>query len=383
MNRKRGPKPPRGKFSILTLILTSLALLLSVSVKAHTVEQFYADYRQGSGTVEINFDVAYAVPEIRDIPEAPQPKRSWLVQQTDQQHHKLQQEAELYLLNYIHFELNGKLIDHKISFPEFDQKPYPFIKLLNEGAYYRIKLTPNIPPHSTGQLSLRIKDGAFPNLIVARHNDQATSFETIEPKMALKLDHFDNSSSTLELIILGFRHVIPEGLDHVLFIIGICLMASSVRLLLYQSLIFTAAHALSMALVISQIFPIYSYGISTYIEAIIALSIAFIAIENLFFRSALKWSFTIIAIFGFIHGLGFAGSLGSTLQFLNADNWITPLIWANVGIEIAQAILVITTFIILLYIRNNHSPKIEKNLRITTSLVIATFSLVWFLQRLP
>ncbi|MGJ8657272.1 MAG: HupE/UreJ family protein [Akkermansiaceae bacterium] len=389
---------PRGKFFLRSFFWAYF--LLIAHAQAHVVEQFYADYRQGSGVVVVNFDVAYAMPEVRDIPQAPQPKRTWLDEQSDDDHLLLIHEASLYLRSYIQFASDGKPIDYKITFPDFKQKPYPFIKLLNEGAYYTIELTPEITSETPAKLSLRIKDGNFPDLVIANDVAGKITFETVKPTMLLELDSISKPShvatapikethpektsfSTLQLIVLGFRHVIPDGLDHVLFIIGICLMANTIRQLLWQSLVFTLAHALSMALVISKLLPIYSYDISAYIEALIALSIAFIAIESIFFKTTLKWRCALIALFGFIHGLGFAGSLGSTLQFLSADHWIQPLIWANLGIEIAQAILVIACFSLLIYVRKTQSKQLEKSLRTITALTITSFGILWFIDRLP
>lgn len=401
MNDKRGRNPHRSKYSTLSFIC--LTLLLVTAVKAHIVEQFYADFSQANGSLILNFDVAYALPDTRNDPEAPQPKRSWLVKQSDAQHQRLRKEAVTYLKSYIQFQVNNQPVNFKVSFPDFDQKPYPFIKLLNQGAYYTAEITPILPDQTPQKLAIKINPGSSPNLVLAHQIAKQITFKTIKPSMILSLELEQTpptkptpehqppppSLTSLTLISLGFRHVIPDGPDHILFIIGMCLIASSVRQLLYQSLIFTLSHALSMALVISDLFPIYTYSISIYIEALIALSIAFIAAETLFLKQSihskpqLTWRFSLIAIFGFIHGLGFAGSLGSSLQFLLLDNWILPLTIANLGIEIAQAILIISSYNTLLYIKKHHSVQLEQTLRTTSAIIIAAFSILWFFQRLP
>jgi len=381
----------RAKALIYSCLLFLVAL--STQTRAHIVEQFYADYHKGSGELILNFDVSYAIPEIRDIAEAPQPTRNWLLEQNDEQHHLLRKEAALYIDQYLLFQIDGIPVNYKILFPDFEEKPYPFIELLNQGAYYTIKLIPNIPENTSGKLSIKVKPEKAPNLLIAfKTNNQAT-FKTINPQMTEQLDQLTSSIvpastdtpafSTFELLILGFRHVIPDGLDHVLFIIGICLLAQSLRQLLWQSLVFTIAHAFSMALVISQVIPVYSSQVSSYIESLIAISIAFIALEGLWLQTGTKRRFILIAIFGLIHGLGFAGSLGSSLQFLSADHWITPLIFANLGIEIAQAALVLTTFTLLIYLKRTLSIHYNKNLRLTIALSIACFGIIWFFQRLP
>lgn len=383
----------RGKFFLFSITVCYLSLV--GFVKAHTVEQFYASYDQGSGVVVVNFDLAYAMPEVRDEPNAPQPLRDWLVAQSDDRHKSLRQEAERYLRSYIQFESNNEVLNLSINFPDFKTTPYDFPKLLNAGAYYNIELIPEITPGK--KISVRVKEGGFPNLLIANEVDGEYLFETIKPTELLELASLiahaevdgskgkalEVSFSTWQLLVLGFRHVIPDGLDHVLFIIGMCLMAASVRQLLWQSLVFTLAHSLSMALVVSQVFPIYSYWVSGYIEAVIALSIAFIAVESLVMKNDFKWRCLAISLFGFVHGLGFAGSLGSTLQFISIDHWVVPLVLANMGIEIAQALLVIGCFILLLYLKRSKSAHLEKCFRSLTSVAIACTGVVWFLQRLP
>jgi hypothetical protein len=363
--------------------------------KAHSVEQFYASYESGSGVLVVNFDVAYAMPEVRDVPEAPQPLRGWLVSQSDEQHRNLRKEAELYLRSYIQFESDAESVEFRISFPDFESTPYDFPKLLNAGAYYNIQLIPVLV--SDKAVAVRVKEGEFPNLLVANKVDGEFRFETVKPKEFLELGNFSSereniwdkdkkpevSFSTWQLFVLGFEHVIPDGLDHILFIIGMCLMATSVRQLLWQSLAFTFAHSLSMALVVSQLFPIYTYWIAGYIEAIIALSIAFIAVESFVMKSDFKLRCLMISVFGLVHGLGFAGSLGSTLQFLSADHWFVPLVLANVGIEIAQVILVIGCFSLLIYLKKTQSLRLTKQIRLFVALGIACTGVIWFIQRLP
>jgi hypothetical protein len=379
----------------LLVLLISFYLCLITFTKAHVVEQFYASYEQGSGVVVVNFDVAYAMPEVRDEPNAPQPLRDWLVAQSDDRHKSLLEEAERYLRSYIQFESNNEVLNFSIKFPDFKTTPYDFPKLLNAGAYYNIELIPEITPGK--KISVLVKEGGFPNLLIANEVDGEYLFETIKPTELLELasliahaevdgskgEALEVSFSTWQLLVLGFRHVIPDGLDHVLFIIGMCLMANSFKRLLWQSLVFTLAHSLSMALVVSQVFPIYSYWVSGYIEAIIALSIAFIAVESLVMKNDFKWRCLAISLFGFVHGLGFAGSLGSTLQFISIDHWVVPLVLANLGIEVAQLLLVVGCFSFLLSMKKSQSSRLERGLRSWTALAIACTGLIWFIQRLP
>ncbi len=390
-----------SKAKFLATSVIALVLTFSSFVKAHIVEQFYTSYEPESGLLLVNFDVAYAMPDIRDVVEAPQPKREWLVQQSDARHSSLRNEAEHYLRSYVQFEFNGDMLDFRVEFPDFDQTPYDFPKLLNSGAYYNVRLIPVLKKSlsdSNHKFIVSVKDGVFPNLLIAHEKEGEEIFKTIKPSEQLDLNDFfpqkrltkheqhettEVSFSAWSLLVLGFEHVIPEGLDHILFIIGMCLIAANVRQLLWQSLVFTVAHTLSMGLVVSQVLPVYSYVISNYIEAIIALSIAFIAVESIVTNKYLKWRYLIIGVFGFVHGLGFAGALGSTLQFLRAEDWVAPLIFANIGIEIAQVFLVIACFGTLLYLKKTQSVKFVRVFRSLIAISIACCGLIWFFLRLP
>ena len=390
----------KGKIFLSFLI----TFLITSSASAHNVEQFYAEYEVSSNSLTIQFDVAYSIPEIRDDPAAPQPKRSWLVEQSPEQHATLRQEAEIYIRQYLTLYSEGEKIEFDLIFPDFDKSPYSFVKLLNQGAYYRIKLksrnsiTKDLEPH--------LLQSNSPKLLIAKKSESDTSYITMQPppedlQIKQDLPSSDsyskkvNSEQSSNLLFIGFKHVIPDGLDHILFIIGICLTAATFRQLLWQSLIFTITHALSMAFIISKVFPVYNYSISNYIEPLIALSISLIAIEILCPKtqfeshapqkaktSYVRYRYLLIAIFGLIHGCGFAGSLGSSLQSLDADNWISPLIIANIGIELAQALLVIITFTLLIYLRKKYqefSPVFTKLLAFG---IMAT-GFIWFFQRLP
>jgi len=323
---------PRGKFflSLWLFILTSL-------LQAHEVELFYAKQTEKNGFITIQFDVAYAIPELRNAPTTQQPKLKWLKEQSTEQHQALRKEAESYLRQYLNLYADEKLVDYTLTFPDFETSPHSFITLLNQGAYYRVQLKPKI--NTPKVITPKIILAKSPKLLVAQTLSGEIVYTTYHPP-----EENITPSRDSNILLIGFNHVIPDGLDHILFIIGICLTASSVSQLLWKSLIFTVSHATSMAFIISNTFPIYNYSISTYIEPIIALSIAFIAIEVFFKKTNNAYGYILIAIFGLIHGCGFAGSLGSSLQSLNTDDWIIPLSIANIGIELAQALLVIGTF---------------------------------------
>ena len=352
-------------------------ILLSSTLSAHQVEQFYAE--QKDQIITIQFDVAYSMHRTSEDLNAPQPKREWLLKQSSEQHLLLKQEAESYLRKYLSICSEGKPIDFTLHFPDFDTSPPSFISLLNQGAYYRIQLKPK--KNTSSPIKPKIIAANSPKLLLTKKSGDDTTYTTYSPPEK-DITPISGKGVETNTLIIGFNHVIPDGLDHILFIIGICLSAPCLRQLLWQSLTFTIAHAFSMALIISKTYPIYSYPIASFIEPIIALSISFIAIETIFQRNKHSYRYLIIAVFGLIHGCGFAGSLGSSLQSLNTNEWIIPLIIANVGIELAQAVLLLCSFSLLVLLKNKLEKKKYKILIHSLAITISIVGIIMFFQRL-
>src|SRR5207244_4606610 len=82
---------------------------------------------------------------------------------------------------------------------------------------------------------------------------------------------------TVNYLLLGFTHILPNGLDHILFVLGLFLLSTKLRPVLTQVTAFTIAHSITLGLTI--------YGIVSVspriVEPMIALSIAYVAMENL------------------------------------------------------------------------------------------------------
>ena len=104
---------------------------------------------------------------------------------------------------------------------------------------------------------------------------------------------------------LGYTHILPKGLDHILFVLGIFLLSPRWKTMLLQVTAFTVAHSITLGL---SIYGIVSLP-SRIVEPLIALSIAYVAIENLLTRELKPWRLALVFMFGLLHGLGFAGVL--------------------------------------------------------------------------
>jgi hypothetical protein len=134
----------------------------------------------------------------------------------------------------------------------------------------------------------------------------------------------------LRYIGVGFDHIIPKGLDHILFVLGLFFLSMHLRPLILQVTVFTVAHTITLALASLKIVTVPG----SIVEPLIALSIVYVAVENIFAREIKWWRPLIIFGFGLLHGLGFASVLG---EFgLAPGRFIAGLIGFNIGVEIGQ-----------------------------------------------
>lgn len=137
----------------------------------------------------------------------------------------------------------------------------------------------------------------------------------------------------------GFDHIVPLGLDHILFVLGLFFLSTRLKPLLWQVSAFTLAHTITLALAALG----YVTVPGSIVEPLIALSIAYVAIENLFSRGLSPWRPVIIFGFGLLHGLGFASVLA---EFgLPQGQFVPALIGFNIGVEIGQLCVIAVAFL--------------------------------------
>jgi len=174
---------------------------------------------------------------------------------------------------------------------------------------------------------------------------------------------------------LGFTHILPYGFDHILFILGIFFLNPNLRSVLWQATAFTVAHSITLALAATGTI----HPLSSVIEPIIALSIAFIAIENIFITSLKWWRVIIVFAFGLVHGMGFAGALAEI--GLPEKNLLSSIISFNVGVELGQiTIILLANFILVNWIKEKKWYR--GKFLIPASACIAVFALWLTYQRL-
>lgn len=178
-----------------------------------------------------------------------------------------------------------------------------------------------------------------------------------------------------QYLALGFTHIIPKGLDHILFVLGLFLLATSLRPLLAQVTAFTLAHSITLALTM--------YGFvslpSKVVEPAIALSIAYVAVENVVSTKLRTSRVAIVFCFGLLHGMGFAGVLREL--GLPRREFVPALVAFNAGVEAGQLTIIACAFLaVALWWR--HREWYRGRIVVPASLAIAATGLFWTVQRI-
>jgi len=175
-------------------------------------------------------------------------------------------------------------------------------------------------------------------------------------------------------IKLGTKHIIPDGVDHILFITGLCLVNTKWKAVIWQATAFTVAHSITLALSMNNIIT----APAEIVEPLIALSIAFIAIENILLTEVKPWRVLLIFGFGLVHGLGFASALNET--GLPRNQFYASIVAFNAGVELGQ-IAVIAAVFLLLILPFGEKPWYRKFIVYPVSLGIACIALYWTVER--
>ena len=172
----------------------------------------------------------------------------------------------------------------------------------------------------------------------------------------------------------GFEHIIPEGIDHILFVLGLFFSTLKLRSLILQVTAFTFAHSITLALAALGFVKLQL----SVVEPLIFLSIVWVAFENTFFKKTTKWRPLVVFSFGLLHGLGFATLL--TEYGLPKDNFISLLLAFNVGVEFGQLAVLLAAFMLirLIYLRSEY----KNQLKIPASILIGCTGLFWFIESL-
>jgi hypothetical protein len=184
----------------------------------------------------------------------------------------------------------------------------------------------------------------------------------------------DSLRTFFDFFIKGFLHVLPWGLDHILFVLGLFLLSRDWKPLLLQVTAFTVAHSVTLALAALD----FVKAPPSIVEPIIAASIVAVAVENILHPRYSVWRLLVVFGFGLIHGLGFAGALNEL--DLPKTAFAVGLVGFNFGVEGGQLAVISLAMAATFWIRD--PIRYRQRIVIPFSTLIAALGLYWTIQRI-
>lgn len=272
---------------------------------------------------------------------------------------QLKRDAELveFLKRFIKVRFDDKKVDYDI-----DYAPWPF----SEGDVPHADM---VRPRRCVELLGRAPDGAkafvlqtsrtFGNIILTlRRADASEEMMRIEKGGRSRAFEFASAGPqpdsalavTWLFLVLGFEHILPLGWDHIAFVVGLFLLSHRWKPLLWQVTAFTLAHSVTLSLAALGYVRVGDDWMSGVVEPFIALSIAYVAIENIFTTRLKPWRPMVVFLFGLVHGLGFASVL---LDLgIPPGHYVNALVSFNVGVELGQIAVIAIAFALVGWFRN-------------------------------
>jgi hypothetical protein len=283
--------------------------------------------------------------------------------------------------------LGGSLAQHVDV--RFDGRPAPLVHrdttdVPGRTGLMTVNLTGAVPS-SARQLTFRSTAtfGSYPLLVrhrsdaIAVPDDRYEWLTGAETSRAYDLGDGRGASTPsvfAQAIVLGLTHIVPKGLDHMLFVVGLLLLTTNARAILIQVSAFTLAHSITLALGVLGAVSIPA----AMIEPLIALSIVYVGVANLCSSSLARERVVVVFLFGLLHGLGFAEALAS-LE-LSGGNWLATLAGFNLGVELGQLVVIASAALVLAVLRAcaiDHRAVVVR----PASIVIALAGMLWAIER--
>lgn len=200
--------------------------------------------------------------------------------------------------------------------------------------------------------------------------DKAHDSELVGPVATAR----DRWATFRNFLKLGFIHVLPDGLDHILFVLGLFFLSREWRPLIYQVSAFTLAHTITLFMSTLGMISLSE----RVVEPIIAGSIAYVAIENIYRRTYTHWRLLVVFFFGLIHGLGFAGVLAG--YDLAPAALFIGLVSFNIGVEFGQLAVITLAFVATFWLKE--PERYRKFVVVPGSALIAVMGIFWMIQRI-
>jgi len=190
-----------------------------------------------------------------------------------------------------------------------------------------------------------------------------------------ELEKMTGTDAAWLFLKLGYQHILPLGLDHIFFVLSLFLLSPKLKPVLWQATAFTIAHSVTLGLAMYHVInpPLQI------VEPLIALSILYVAMENIISPKLKVSRIGVVFLFGLVHGMGFAGALGQLGLPQNA--YLLSLVMFNAGVEMGQLTIILLAYILMAKWFGD-KPYYRKIFIIPLSAVIAIIAACWTIQRI-
>ncbi len=223
-----------------------------------------------------------------------------------------------------------------------------------------------------GNIAVKFRKGEQQAVSVHWLTDGASSPDYTLDEEVLPRSRMQTAETYVEL---GFIHIVPKGIDHILFVLGLFLMSLRLGPLLAQVTAFTLAHSITLGL---SIYGVISLS-PLIVEPLIALSIAYVGIENVLRGHNSPSRIIVIFVFGLLHGLGFSTVL--TEIGLPRSEFLTALLSFNIGVEFGQLTVIMLAMAVVYFSGLARHPRYREWVIIPGSILIALVGSYWFIER--
>ena len=297
----------------------------------------------------IEADAAYLLPELRGDEDEEAKDLAWLREQGPDGWARIEREAAVYFKQCLRLEADSKELPWTLRIPAFHEANPRFA---TDGEPEELPLVDVVLEATLPALSRKLEVAwkePFDVVLIATtgsgksaettplvSGERATLAEREPAAPAMQ----PSTPSPGRWLGLGFVHILPEGVDHILFVLGLFLLVPRWKPLLQQTIVFTLAHSLSLA---AAALGWVSFP-ATPVEVMIAASIAWVGLENLWAKELGRWRLGLVGAFGLIHGLGFARVLADLLPADQPEKIPAALLGFNVGVELGQLAVLAIAF---------------------------------------
>lgn len=190
-----------------------------------------------------------------------------------------------------------------------------------------------------------------------------------------ELDNVSRGDAAIIYLLLGYKHILPLGFDHILFVLSLFLLSPKLKPIILQSTAFTIAHSVTLCLAAYNVIS----PSPKIIEPLIALSILYVALENIFSPRLKPSRIGIVFLFGLVHGLGFAGALAE--MGLPKNAYFISLVTFNIGVELGQLTIILAAWFLMAK-WFAAKPFYRSRIVIPLSIMIACIAAFWTVERI-